>query len=548
MTLLGDALKAALAAREAKARKKEGAQAAHREVRTEPAQPRPAPTKTPKIRPAGARPVVAARWVGAFARNPIFDPVPPAARRRIQPSNNGIARQLTSVPTNEADLVLGLDFGTSMVKAVIRDVTARQAYLVPFTVARDEHYLLPTRIFRSSAACSLDEGELEISNLKLQLIACDARLPVAEFNDACVFLALVIRHCRGWFLGQYSSLYRGHKLNWTINVGMPTRSYEDQRVVGTFHRLAWAAANLASDGGKEVIRSDDVALYRQLALLAYEKGVDATVLGGFEFQPSDVAVVPEIAAQVHGFVESGRWDSNARPYMALMDVGAGTVDTAFFCVMKGEAGRTRYVFYSTDVQPLGVLNLHWERIRWIRAALHGGDATTRDVDAYLDGLEANAYSFRRIPESVREYVPGLEYATLSGKPSVDADFFRRKVVPQLAGCIAQGKADHRFRGETLRSMPFFLSGGGSRMGFYRRTPAVLNDHWHGGLSLDPAELPLPRQLEAPGLAPADFDRVSVAFGLSSPTLGEIVRPQDIPPLPPALNTDYRIRFVDKDMA
>src|SRR5207245_2910559 len=106
--------------------------------------------------------------------------------------------------------------------------------------------------------------------------------------------------------------------------------------------------------------------------------------------------------------------------MALMDVGAGTIDTAFFCVMKGEAGRTRYVFYSTDVRPLGVLNLHWARINWIREAIRGGSASTPEVDAYLDRLEAKAYSFRRIPESVREYVPGLEYATPRGRPSVDS--------------------------------------------------------------------------------------------------------------------------------
>jgi hypothetical protein len=102
-------------------------------------------------------------------------------------------------------------------------------------------------------------------------------------------------------------------------------------------------------------------------------------------------------------------------------------------------------------------------------------------------------------------------------------------------------------------MPAFLGSGGrpNRNGeteqLYRRTPEAVNKNWSGGLSLAMELLPLPEQFEAPALRAGDFDRVSVAYGLSWPSVGRILRPHEIPPLPAAQPTDYRSRFVDKDV-
>ncbi len=546
MTLLGDALKAALAARDSKLRKGDSAVAANAATSDAAPQGAGAEKALPKAAD-GARAETTARWVGRFTPNPIFGLSQKRGGHRILPSHNGIEPQLTSAPSNAADIVLGLDFGTSTVKAVIRDATARQTYLVQFVIDGAEPYLLPATVYRTGDVYSLDQGDREISDLKLKLLACKARLPVEEFDDACAFLALVIRHCRGWFLDRYASLYQHHDLNWTLNVGLPARSYADDRIVHGFRRLAWAAANLASDAGKPQMRSDDAALYRQLSLDVYRRGIGAAEIGDFEFQPADVDVVPEIAAQVHGFVQSSRWDGRTRPYMALMDVGAGTIDTAFFYVTNEEHFRTRFVFYSSDVQPLGVVNLHRERLAWVRDAINRSGVGRPDVFAYLDYLESGVYRFRRIPDSVVDYVPGLEYVTSQAHPLVDEEFFKGRVVAQLARCIIQGKMDHRFQGSTLQAMRFFLCGGGARMEFYKRTPAVFNKYRAGGPSLAIEDLPVPPRFDAPRLAEEEFDRVSVAYGLSWPSLGTIIRPQDIPPLPPLRSTDYRDQLVGKEM-
>jgi hypothetical protein len=230
-----------------------------------------------------------------------------------------------------------------------------------------------------------------------------------------------------------------------------------------------------------------------------------------------------------------------------MDVGAGTIDTAFFYVTKEELSRTRFVFYSSDVQPLGVINLHLARLAWVRDAITKSRVGRPDVDKYLHCLESGVYSFRRFPESVVDYVPGLQYVTSQEHPLIDAEFFKKRVVAQLARCIMQGKMDHRFQASTLQAMRFFLCGGGSRMEFYRRTPAVINENCTGGLSLAAEELPVPPRFDAPNLADEEFDRVSVAYGLSWPSLGTIIRPQDIPPLPPLRRSDYRDQNVGKEM-
>ena len=56
----------------------------------------------------------------------------------------------------------------------------------------------------------------------------------------------------------------------------------------------------------------------------------------------------------------------------------------------------------------------------------------------------------------------------------------------------------------------------------------------------------PKELEAPGLREVDYDRLSVAFGLSFLKLGTYIRAQDVPDLPPRSKDDYYDRFISKD--
>ncbi len=97
----------------------------------------------------------------------------------------------------------------------------------------------------------------------------------------------------------------------------------------------------------------------------------------------------------------------------------------------------------------------------------------------------------------------------------------------------------------MAGMPMFLCGGGSRSGFYAKLRSDLHSargfSWFG---VTPKPLQKPRGLVAPGLPRAEYDRLSVAFGLSQLKLDKLVI--DVPALtekPGAV--DFSDRYIEK---
>lgn len=462
--------------------------------------------------------------------------------RRI-PRHDGIAGQLTTAPTRAADLVLGLDFGTSSVKAVIRDHGANSAFVVPFTTDDANPFLLPSRVWRTGSTYSLDGGSEVLRDLKLGLLECRAASPVAEFNEACAFLALVVRHCRGWFLDSYGARYRAHALTWRVNLGLPARSYEDNARVILFRRLAWAASNCAADRSAN-ITEDLVEHYRQLSMkIISGEPIPADV----EFEFDDTDVIPEIAAQIFGFVDSSRWNSRQNPMMMMVDVGAGTVDAAFFAV--GRHGNIyRFSFFADEVQPNGVMNLHRKRIEWLRTVCGRCRVTDPDLMAFLDITSRPTDVLRPIPCSVLEYLNGYRIDLPPDVRSVDSKFFNQEFRPQVFRCIRGARA-RGIRDKQLLDVPFFLCGGGSRMEIYSGVTKVINDA-PINVTVVEERIPKPEDVEAEGLASRDYDRLSVAYGLSrqgagGKPLGEYVRRIDIPPVVRGEPRDYTELYIEQ---
>lgn len=493
------------------------------------------------------RPESRLRLVGEFRPNPLFVDDPAELSRLPALKHDGIARQLAVSPDNETDLVIGLDFGTSATKVVIRDAfAATSVFPVQFDPDRPgiDGYLVPSRVYRTGQVYSLGEGTSRISDLKLALLACPARTPVTEFNDCCAFLALVIRRARGWFLSRHRDIYRRHALNWRLNLGLAARSYQDDATVTTFRRLAWAAANLAADERAETITSERVEQYRQLSLLVVKEGS----ADGFQFGWNDVDAVPEVSAQLQGFMSSARWNWQARPVMMLVDVGAGTVDSALFHVRVPPTGPGVLTFYASRVEPNGVMNLHRQRVGWLQQLLPQG-AEHIAAGEYLASIARPTDRLRPVPDAVGDYVPG--YAIELQGRSVDYEFWTDRYRRQIAGSINDAKVDKGIPASQLESIPLLLCGGGSRMGFYRRIGEAINrtPGWH--VSVDEMRLPVPQDLADGGWHADDFDRLSVAYGLSlsgqgETTLGRIVRSIEVPDVRPYQRQDRDDLFVSKD--
>lgn len=524
-----------------------------------PGSPTP-PSVAPKIPPTAVSPPVlqkatpvVLRKVGPFRPNPLLVIETSSADvTRLVPANDGVAGDLlepSEAPQDERDLILGLDFGTSSVKAVIRDRFMGRAFAVPFTMALDNPYLLPSRAYRTGDRYSLDCGDRALRDLKLGLLGCAASSPVGEFNDACAFLSLVIRHCRGWLLDTHAALYRGVRIYWSLNLGLPAASYEAPSAVNLFRRLAWAASNVAAQPGE--VTYELCEEFRQLsreAFTAFQQDEESTT--GFDIEFRDVDVVPEVAAQIYGYVTGSKWDWRERPMMLLVDVGAGTVDSAFFSYTNFSHSGKRFSFFANKVEPNGAMNLHRARVDWLARAA-GASAEAEEVVRYLGEIRAPTDRTAPIPESFLEYVPGYEVHCRQGEKDVDASFFQSRYYRQVSGCCMDAWRTG-IKTMQLKSVPCFLTGGGSRLRFYREVIDSITDN-AAAVTLE--WMPLTRNVEdlvSPGLADADFDRLSVAYGLSlhgadGKSLGTVMRAIKVERPATAPTKDWSVNLVTKDM-
>ncbi len=485
--------------------------------------------------------------VDTFRPHPLFQDDPGGEAGLPPLASRGIERQLTIEPDNETDLIIGLDFGTSATKVVIRDpFAAAGVFPARLNGARSgiDGYLLASRIFRTGDAYSLTQGTHRITDLKLGLLACKAKSPVTEFNDCCAFLAFVIRRARGWLLSEHKDIYGSHALNWRLNLGLAARSYQDSDTVTLFRRLAWAAANLAADPEAESITVQKADQYR-LESLAVSAGKASE---GVEFGWADVDAVPEVSAQLQGFMSSARWDWRSRPVMMLVDVGAGTVDSALFHVQVLQDGRGVLTFYSSRVDSNGAMNLHRARVDWLQALMPAGSEHAAAAE-HLAAIAKPTDRLRPIPESVRDYLPGYEVAVV-GK-GVDESFGTGRYRTQVAGSINDAKVGKGIPAAQLVRVPLLLCGGGSRMQFYGSIGDAINGTpgWH--VSVELMRLPVPQDLVDTGWHADDFDRLSVAYGLSlagngETTLGTIVRDIDVPDVQPYRAPKREDNYVSKD--
>ncbi|WP_152624113.1 hypothetical protein [Cupriavidus sp. IDO] len=488
--------------------------------------------------------------IGLFHPHGLFAEDPSDEAPLPQLANDGVDGSMTADPENETDLILGLDFGTSSTKVVIRDAFAATS-VFPVNLSGQRRgidgFLLPSRVFKTADVYSLSGGTHRISNLKLGLLECPARSPVTEFNDCCAFLALVIRRARAWLFTEHRDVYARHAVNWRVNLGLAARSYEDKTVVDLFRRLAWAAANLASDSEARQITTSQVESWRRRSLDVLA-GRDRVVDGRAAFAWDEVDAVPEVSAQLQGFMKSARWDWRSRPVMMLVDVGAGTVDTAMFHVRVPSEADGVLTFYSSRVEPNGSMNLHRARVDLLKQLVPEGEIhwPTRD---YLCSIERPTDRLRPIPESIGDYLPGYELQTTGIDP--DEAFRRAGFRRQVVGCINDAKISKGIGIYQLSGVPLLLCGGGSRMGFYGSVGEVINSTPGWNVSVEVLRLPVPQDLADSGWHTDGFDRLSVAYGLSlsgegGATLGTIVRATEVPDVQRYSARSEDDRFVSKD--
>lgn len=362
---------------------------------------------------------------------------------------------------------------------------------------------------------------------------------IEVLNDRLVgFLALVIRRCRAWLFAKHAGTLANRTILWKLVLGRAVdRARSDQ--VGNLMSSILHAAWMVAGGVGEVNRG---ACGRELSKHRFGKGAGDPCV--------EVSVVPELAAQIYGFVQSRQFDPRAKNFYLFVDVGAGTVDVSLFRVKPNEYGTWDFSLFSSIVEPNGAMNLHRARLDWWQQQLSTlpgtqGEELLKAIDIFKSPTEQTL----PIPEKYTGYFKGVSVGYSGGSLSPDEMFYRNRLVAQVRGQAIHRTVQQKIVGKIdLDELPFFLCGGGARHQLYSAIGSELDNapdfKW---LKAHRRELGIPSELEAPGLAQIDYDRLSVAFGLSFVDVGTVAIAKAMKSLGRRSNIDWRAGYTDKDL-
>lgn len=448
------------------------------------------------------------------------------ANPNVVSSKDGPARsKKTSRPKalERETFVIGLDFGTAFTKVVVGDGIGVRHWSVPFDQQNSCPYLFPgvVTVQNNQAHIGATQGEVEvIEDIKLRII--QNQVDPATKKAAVVYLALVLRHTRT-FLRETNIWSPGKALTeWFVNIGLPTSAYQNEALQSLYVELAqtaWLASN--APGPISIKLVDELLNAIPSNPLGINPDPEQQLL-----PKENIAVFPEFVAQLAGYVRS---DQRENGLHVLLDVGSGTVDCAAFNIRDHE-GDDAFEILAKSVKPLGVRFLQKNRASY---------GSTRD---WMPGLTDDQ-------PSDTEYASRLG---ISVDQLADHDItFFKKFYCQIGTAMIQTKEGARVATGPDLGVPIFLCGGGSRYAKYRSELARFIDigKTQKAWVLYQKRLGVPANLVAKGLASEDYDRISVAFGLSlfPENLGQVIEAQIQERLPiRQTQAAYQDAYISKD--
>jgi hypothetical protein len=409
----------------------------------------------------------------------------------------GASLQVGSETRRQLTVRVGVDFGTAFTKVAIR--AAGHVFFVDWEdVQRGPSPYFLAGELSEMAAQVLELGrhagsKRVIGRLKLPFLGLESPPKEEQLAYAASFLALVLRYSRAWLYRHHRSLLAGNRLVWEVNLGAPTASWaKGEALRNHYHQLGLAAWKL----------SQASAITAENALQVVTETIPAQNGAGLD----SLAVLPEFAAQIAGFVHSPQRRDGL--YL-LMDVGAGTVDVACFRIMYHE-GTNRYPVFGCRVEPLGTHYLMSAREAAVAGTYPGWlDACEVPVAEQLAvewGCDAN--SLRSADERFSALVATVVHAVLTF-----VRFRKDRTAPEWS----------------THPMPVFMAGGGAPVVLYRHAISRAFDRLGVKMTLRTLSETQAAVARLPYSA-GDFARLSVAYGLTmdAQTIGERIPPDRIP--------------------
>ena len=241
------------------------------------------------------------------------------------------------------NVFVGLDFGTSCSKVVIRSVRwENRALAVPFgrRSGGGLRYLLPTALYeKQDGLLSLDEEPGAAVHTDIKRALMEQPNNPRRRALAAGYLALALRKARIWFIETQHREYGHDPLRWSLNMGIPSTWHVDPALRKTFETVVHAAWDLSLNPA--------IDLDRATAAL---ENVD------FEVE-MEINVIPEIGAEAVGYLKSPEYRSGLH---VIVDVGGGTLDVCGFGMHRPD-GDNAFELFSAKVTNLGAYVLHERR-------------------------------------------------------------------------------------------------------------------------------------------------------------------------------------------
>lgn len=451
-------------------------------------------------------------------------------------------------PKNESDVVIGFDFGTSSSKIVIRDSGRQTAYAVPFEpfACSGNNYLIPTKIFISDDGnLSLSSAQHSFGSLKINLMDNPEKIVFSAQNTsviinaaelAAAYMALVIRRARYWFLKQMKLIYKNTNIYWHVNVGIPSRNYDDHKIRKTFQTIAMAAWRISRIDS--IINIAEVKKYLKEAadhLSLKEEAINPSADEDLWLHPDYVTTHPEVIMEVVGYAHS---PLRINGLHMLVDVGATTLDTATFLI-RSQSGEDVFTLLATKVERYGTMELHKHRVHALKNSMQECLSRMSNIDPTLP-----------LPDSTH-YEHQLAINDLSQNDSI---FFRecKKKIGELVRYTKEARDPNS--AAWAAGLPVFICGGGARHPIYKDLIESLGSTIAESLTnfneFSIKAIPKPQQLDAPELPPNEYDRLAVAYGLSfmSDEIGKVIPESKVSDIHREKKVNvFEERYVSKDM-
>jgi hypothetical protein len=450
---------------------------------------------------------------------------------------------------SESDIVIGFDFGTSSSKLVFRDSGRRTAYAVPFGsfACAENKYLIPTAVsITDKGVVELAGGGHYCSNLKIHLMeasekklfdARDTGEHITASELAAAYIGLVIQEARSWFLKHTHSIYRKTHIFWNINFGIPSKSYDELKEKETFRAIVMAAWRISLIPSRVSIQEVKKCLGKARELISgfKENRKSDSDFDDMWLHPDYVNIHPEVIMEVAGYARS---PLRTEGLHLLVDVGATTLDTAAFIIHSRE-GEDVYPLLETDVSRYGTMALHQSRIKAMQENLQHILQKKNFIDPILPVPPVDHYEVKLEKDFMQEH---------------DSNFF--STCSKLIGEVIRSTKIRRDpnSGVWEKFLPVFICGGGGRLSLYREMIKDrgnrLAQRFKNFDGFEIKDIPMDKQLEAPDLAPGDYDRLAVAYGLSlsSDEIGEVLPKSKIPDIRKEYRkSGYEDRFIGKEL-